>query len=95
MIDRTVCLHRPQSVPAPHAMATSFEVHAPLATASVTWWLVAPVHRQTYIEGESNLSLPRMLGGPWLGVPMINPLVEAFFTGISACSQVETGLSLS
>ena len=77
MIDRTVCRQRPQSVPAPQATATSLEVHAPLATASVTWWLVAPVHRQTYIEGESNLSLAKMLGEPWLGVPTINLQVEA------------------
>jgi hypothetical protein len=50
MIERTVRLHRPQSEPAPHAAATSFDVEAPLETASLTTWLVAPVQRQTNIE---------------------------------------------
>jgi hypothetical protein len=50
MIARTVCLQRPQSDPAPHALATSLHVDAPRDTASVTSWLVAPVHRQTYIH---------------------------------------------
>jgi hypothetical protein len=49
MIARTVRLHRPHSDPAPHAVATSFDVEAPLATHSFTTWLVAPVQRQTNI----------------------------------------------
>ena len=53
MIARTVRLHRPQSEPAPQAAATSFDVEAPLATHSLTTWLVAPVQRQT------NIDLPR------------------------------------
>jgi hypothetical protein len=36
MIARSVRLQRPQSAPAPHAAATSFEVDAPRATASDT-----------------------------------------------------------
>jgi hypothetical protein len=36
MIDRSVRRQRPQSVPAPHAAATSLEVDAPPATASDT-----------------------------------------------------------
>jgi hypothetical protein len=44
---RTVRLHRPQSDPAPHAAATSFDVEAPLEMHSLTTWLVAPVQRQT------------------------------------------------
>lgn len=47
MIARTVRLHRPQSDPAPQAIATSLHVEAPHATASATAWLVAPVHRHT------------------------------------------------
>jgi len=49
IIARTVRRHRPQSDPAPHALATSLQVDAPRATASATTWLVAPVHRHTYI----------------------------------------------
>jgi len=36
MIARTVRRQRPQSEPAPHAAATSFDVKAPAATASPT-----------------------------------------------------------
>jgi hypothetical protein len=36
MIARTVRLHRPQSMPAPHTFATSRDVVAPHVTASVT-----------------------------------------------------------
>lgn len=49
IIARTVRLHRPHSEPAPQAAATSFDVEAPLATASFTTWLVTPVQRQTNI----------------------------------------------
>lgn len=56
MIARTVCRQRPQSVPAPHAWATCFDVQAPLATASATHWLVAPVQRQTNIYAASLLN---------------------------------------
>ena len=57
MIARTVRLHRPQSAPAPQAAAISFDVEAPLATASLTTWLVTPVHRQTNICGQFSLSM--------------------------------------
>jgi len=50
MIARSVRLQRPQSPPAPHASATSFDVDAPRATASDTVWLVAPTQRHTYIS---------------------------------------------
>lgn len=50
MIARSVCRQRPQSAPAPHAAATSLDVDAPRAMQSDTVWLVAPVHRQTYIS---------------------------------------------
>ena len=50
MIARSVRLQRPQSVPAPHAAATSLDVDAPRATASDTVWLVAPTHKHTYIS---------------------------------------------
>jgi hypothetical protein len=36
MIARSVRRQRPQSAPAPHAAATSFDVDAPCATASDT-----------------------------------------------------------
>src|SRR5215208_3125729 len=55
MIARRVRLHRPQSAPAPQASAICFEVFAPLATTSLTTWLVAPVHRQTSIAAPSDL----------------------------------------
>ncbi len=55
MIARTVRLHRPQSEPAPQAAATSFDVEAPLAIASLTTWLVTPMHRQTNISDPSVL----------------------------------------
>jgi len=58
MIDRTVRRHRPQSEPAPHAAATCFDVQAPLATASAMQWLVAPVHKQTYIRVPAASSTP-------------------------------------
>lgn len=48
MIALTVRRQRPQSDPAPHALATSLQVDAPRDTASATSWLVAPVHRHTY-----------------------------------------------
>ncbi|OOK73684.1 hypothetical protein BZL30_4900 [Mycobacterium kansasii] len=50
MIARKVRRQRPQSLPAPHAAATSFDVDAPRATASQTVWLVAPTQRHTYIS---------------------------------------------
>jgi MYXO-CTERM domain-containing protein len=50
MIALTVRRQRPQSAPAPHASATSLEVHAPPATTSATTCLVAPVHRHTNIS---------------------------------------------
>lgn len=43
----TVRRQRPQSVPAPHAWATSLVVDAPHSTASVTVWLVTPLQRHT------------------------------------------------
>jgi len=57
MIARTVRLHRPQSEPAPHAAATSFDVEAPFATHSFTTWLVTPVQRQTNISTQFLLSM--------------------------------------
>ncbi|AEF35965.1 hypothetical protein JDM601_1965 [Mycolicibacter sinensis] len=36
MMPRTVHRHLPQSPPAPHIAATSFDVDAPAATASLT-----------------------------------------------------------
>ncbi len=73
MIARTVRLQRPQSDPAPHAIATSLHVDAPRATASATAWLVAPVHRHTntpslkqvrltYVKGSRPHILPAMTG---------------------------------
>lgn len=47
MIARKVRRHRPQSPPAPQASAICLDVVAPLATTSLTSWLVTPVHRQT------------------------------------------------
>lgn len=44
---RKVRRHRPQSEPAPQASAICLDVVAPAATASLTAWVVAPVHRQT------------------------------------------------
>ncbi len=52
----TVRRQRPQSAPAPHAWATSLVVDAPHATASVTVWLVTPLHRHTN-TGESSVRL--------------------------------------
>src|SRR3954447_12114483 len=53
IIARSVRRHRPQSPPAPHASAICFDVQAPLATASLTAWLVTPMHRQTNIAAPS------------------------------------------
>jgi hypothetical protein len=47
---RTVGRQRPHSPPAPHAVATSFDVHAPFCTTSTTWRLVTPWHKHTNIE---------------------------------------------
>lgn len=49
----TVRRQRPQSAPAPHARATSLVVDAPHCTASVTVWLVTPLHRHTNTGGSS------------------------------------------
>src|SRR4051794_30567447 len=53
IIARSVRRHRPQSPPAPHASAICFDVQTPLATASLTAWLVTPMHRQTNIAAPS------------------------------------------
>jgi hypothetical protein len=58
MIARTVRLQRPQSEPAPHALATSLHVLAPHATASATMWLVAPVQRHTNMALANRLAYP-------------------------------------
>jgi len=42
-------------VPAPHAIATCFDVWAPRATASHTSAPVTPWHKQTYIVAGSQL----------------------------------------
>ncbi len=57
MIARTARLHRPQSDPAPQAIATSLHVDAPHATASATAWLVAPVHIHTNTLPPKQVSL--------------------------------------
>ena len=67
MIYRTVCLHRPHAEPAPHADATSLEVEAPLATQSLTTWLVAPVQRQTNIEWPDQFLLSMVMR--WANFP--------------------------
>ncbi len=48
---------RPQSAPAPQALATSLDVAAPASTASHTVWLVTPLHRQTNIQRPVRLVL--------------------------------------
>ena len=63
MIARTVRRQRPQSRPAPHFVATSLDVDAPLATTSETVWLVTPSHRHTYISD------PPFSGSPTIGQP--------------------------
>jgi hypothetical protein len=47
MMARRVWRQRPQSAPAPHAVATCLDVTAPFATASATISVVAPLHRHT------------------------------------------------
>ncbi|OBG96548.1 hypothetical protein A9X05_06445 [Mycobacterium sp. E3298] len=53
----TVRRQRPQSAPAPQAAATSLVVQAPASTASVTVWLVTPLHRQTNIPADRSVRL--------------------------------------
>src|ERR1700751_495314 len=53
IIARSVRRHRPHSPPAPHASAICFDVQAPFSTASLTTWLVTPMHRQTNIAAPS------------------------------------------
>jgi hypothetical protein len=70
MIARTVRLQRPQSDPAPHAMATSLHVDAPHATASATAWLVAPVHRHT------NTPTPKQVRLTYVKIHDVTPFVR-------------------
>jgi hypothetical protein len=53
MMARSVRRHRPQSEPAPHAVATCWDVRAPFWTAFLTAWLVTARHRHTNIRSTS------------------------------------------
>src|SRR6476661_3622818 len=64
MIARRVRRHRPQSPPAPHASAICLDVLAPLATTSLTTWLVTPMHRQTNIGASALLVDAHDVGEP-------------------------------
>ena len=65
IIARSVRRHRPQSPPAPHAAATSFEVAAPFRNGLVDTWLVTPMHRQTNISDPH----PRAMLMRWANLP--------------------------
>ncbi len=66
--------HRPQSVPAPHALATCLAVLAPPATASMTALEVVPVHRHTYIDDPFGIPTAANLGKTNLGEHFLQPV---------------------
>jgi hypothetical protein len=94
MMARSVRRHRPQSEPAPHAVATCWDVRAPFWTAFLTAWFVTPRHRHTNISSTSVATCVVSSDTRAIRRPAVSSLGDQTQSRLGAVAHPDAGVGL-